>query len=125
MIFGASGDLTVRKLLPAIGRLAADGALAPEVTLIGVARTAMTDDEFRSRCRHAIQESGPMVDQLIAGARYVAGGYDDPVTYAAVEHLVVELDQQRGTGGNRVLLPGYATTTVRVDCRTSRRGRAG
>ena len=54
VIFGASGDLTARKLLPALGRLAADGALAPEVTLVGVARTALTDDEFRSRCRQAI-----------------------------------------------------------------------
>ena len=48
VIFGASGDLTARKLLPALGRLAADGTLAPEVTLVGVARTALTDDEFRS-----------------------------------------------------------------------------
>jgi glucose-6-phosphate 1-dehydrogenase len=59
VIFGASGDLTARKLLPALGRLAADGALAPEVTLVGVARTALTDDEFRSRCRQAMQPSGP------------------------------------------------------------------
>jgi glucose-6-phosphate 1-dehydrogenase len=102
VIFGASGDLTTRKLLPALGRLAADGALAPEVTLIGVARTAMTDDEFRSRCRQAMQASGPGVDQLIAGARYVAGGYEDPATYTALERLVAELDQHHGTDGNRV-----------------------
>jgi glucose-6-phosphate 1-dehydrogenase len=102
VIFGASGDLTARKLLPALGRLAADGALAPEVTLVGVARTALTDDEFRSRCRQAIQASGPAVDRLIAGARYVAGGYDDPATYSALEQLVAELDEQRGIGGNRV-----------------------
>jgi glucose-6-phosphate 1-dehydrogenase len=111
VIFGASGDLTARKLLPALGRLAADGALAPEVMLIGVARTAMTDDEFRSRCRQAMQASGPDVDQLIAGARYVAGGYDDPATYTALEHLVVDLDQQRGTGGNRVY---YLATPPRL-----------
>jgi glucose-6-phosphate 1-dehydrogenase len=102
VIFGASGDLTARKLLPALGRLAGDGALAPEVTLIGVARTALTDDEFRSRCRQAIQASGPGVDQLIAGARYVAGSYDDPATYATLERLVAELDQHRGSEGNRV-----------------------
>src|SRR5215471_3110070 len=102
VIFGASGDLTARKLLPAIGRLAADGALAPEVTLIGVARTAMTDDEFRARCRRAIQTSGAEVDRLIAGARYVAGGYDDPATYAELDQVVAELDRHRGTSGNRV-----------------------
>jgi glucose-6-phosphate 1-dehydrogenase len=102
VIFGASGDLTARKLLPALGRLAADRALAPEVTLVGVARTALTDDEFRSRCRQAIHASGPDVDQLIAGARYVAGSYDDPATYLALERLVRELDERRNLGGNRV-----------------------
>jgi glucose-6-phosphate 1-dehydrogenase len=111
VIFGASGDLTARKLLPAIGHLAADGALAPEVTLIGVARTAMTDDEFRGRCRRAIQASGAEVDRLIAGARYVAGGYDDTATYAALDHVVAELDRLRGTGGNRVY---YLATPPRL-----------
>jgi glucose-6-phosphate 1-dehydrogenase len=102
VIFGASGDLTARKLLPAIGRLAADGALAPEVTVVGVARTSLTDDEFRSRCSEAIQASGPGVDELIAGARYVTGGYDDPATYVALAHLLAELDERRGTDGSRV-----------------------
>ena len=102
MIFGASGDLTARKLLPALGRLAADGALAPEVSLIGVARTALTDEEFRSHCRRAAQASGPGVDRLIAGARYVAGSYDDPATYTALAEVVVEGDEHRGLGGNRV-----------------------
>jgi glucose-6-phosphate 1-dehydrogenase len=111
VIFGASGDLTARKLLPALGRLAADGALAPELTLIGVARTAMTDDEFRSRCRQAMQASGPGVDQLIAGARYVPGGYDNPATYTALEQLVTELDQHHGTHGNRVY---YLATPPRL-----------
>lgn len=102
VIFGASGDLTARKLLPALGRLAADAALAPEVTLVGVARTALTDDEFRDRCREAIDASGPGVDALIAGARYVSGGYDDPGTYVALEQLVRGLDEHRGIDGNRV-----------------------
>ena len=108
VIFGASGDLTARKLLPALG---ADGALAPEVALIGVARTAMTDDEFRARCRQAMQASGPGVDQLITGARYLAGGYDDPATYIALERLLAELDQRHGTHGNRVY---YLATPPRL-----------
>ena len=102
MIFGASGDLTARKLLPALGRLAADRALAPEVTLVGVARTALTDDEFRSRCRQTIRASGHAVEELIASARYVAGSYDDPATYLGLEQLVTELDDRRSLGGNRV-----------------------
>ena len=51
VIFGASGDLTARKLLPALEQLAAYGALPPEVALIGVARTPMTDEEFSRYCR--------------------------------------------------------------------------
>ncbi len=102
VIFGASGDLTTTKLLPALGRLAADGVLAPEVTLIGVARTPISDEEFRARCRQSMDRSGPGVDRLIAGARYVAGGYDDAATYATLEQVVRELDERRGTEGNRV-----------------------
>jgi glucose-6-phosphate 1-dehydrogenase len=102
VIFGASGDLTARKLLPALGALAADGALSPAVTLIGVARTELADDEFRARCRLAMHATGPDVDQLIDGARYVAGQYDDPATYAALERLITELDERHGTAGNRV-----------------------
>jgi glucose-6-phosphate 1-dehydrogenase len=78
VIFGASGDLPARKLPPALARLAADGALAPEVTLGGVARTALTDDEFGARCRQAMRASGPGVDRLIAGARYLTGGTTIP-----------------------------------------------
>jgi glucose-6-phosphate 1-dehydrogenase len=111
VIFGASGDLTARKLLPALGRLAADAALAPEVTLVGVARTALSDDKFRARCHDAIDASGPGVDQLIAGARYVAGGYDDPATYEALGHLLADLDERRGTGGSRVY---YLATPPRL-----------
>jgi len=51
VIFGASGDLTARKLLPALDSLAVSGALPSEVALIGVARTPMTDEEFRDYCR--------------------------------------------------------------------------
>ena len=102
VIFGASGDLTARKLLPALGRLAADKALAPQVALVGVARTAMTDDEFRSRCREAIRASGADVDELIDGARYVSGNYDDPATHQELARLVRELDERRGLDGNRV-----------------------
>jgi glucose-6-phosphate 1-dehydrogenase len=102
VIFGASGDLTVRKLLPALGWLAADGALPPEVTLVGVARTALGDEAFRGRCRDAMQAAGAGADQLIAGARYVSGGYDDPATYTALDELLTELDERHGASGNRV-----------------------
>src|SRR4051812_41981443 len=81
VIFGASGDLTARKLLPALERLAAEGALPQETALVGVARTAMTDEEFADYCRTAVPGDGNgRWKALTASARYVSGGYDDPDT---------------------------------------------
>jgi glucose-6-phosphate 1-dehydrogenase len=103
VIFGASGDLTRRKLLPALERLADYGALPAEVALIGVARTPMTDVEFGNACRAAVD--GPenrRWAQLAAGARYVHGDYDDPATYARLAEVLAEGDRTHGTAGGRV-----------------------
>src|SRR3712207_3076212 len=103
VIFGASGDLTARKLLPALARLAGYGALPTEVTLVGVARTPMTDDEFADRCRRSVSgEDPPRWKDLTAAARYVSGDYDDPATYQRLSEVLVECDQRNGTAGNRV-----------------------
>src|SRR4029077_1743047 len=80
VIFGASGDLTERKLLPAIRQLVANHRLRPELPLVGVARTAMSDEEWADTCLSeapggtaAAAEWAPK-----ASFRYVTGGYDDP-----------------------------------------------
>jgi glucose-6-phosphate 1-dehydrogenase len=104
VIFGASGDLTARKLLPAIERLAAFDRLPTEFALVGVARSQMTDDEFRARCREAAEQgsgSSPQWERLIASARYVSGGYDDPQTYATLADVLDDCDRDCGTQGNR------------------------
>jgi glucose-6-phosphate 1-dehydrogenase len=112
VIFGASGDLTERKLLPAIEQLAAEGALPAEVALIGVARTAMSDEEFRERCRRSAPAAGNQRwADLVDSARYLAGGYDDPATYARLSDVLDECDQTRGTAGNRVF---YFSTPPRL-----------
>src|SRR3712207_5750620 len=80
VIFGASGDLTARKLLPALERLAGYGALPPEVALVGVARTPMSDADFGELCRRSVSGDDPRWRELTAAARYVHGGYDDPAT---------------------------------------------
>src|SRR4051794_14459925 len=70
VIFGASGDLTARKLLPALERLAAYGVLPPELVLVGVARTPMTDEQFVAYCQQKVADSGNATcDELVAGAR--------------------------------------------------------
>jgi glucose-6-phosphate 1-dehydrogenase len=103
VIFGASGDLTARKLLPAVERLAAHRALSDEVVLVGVARTSMSDDEFRSYCAEAVRgEENPRWRALLATARYVSGGYDDPATYHRLAEVLTECDRDHATAGNRV-----------------------
>ena len=56
IIFGASGDLTFRKLIPSLYRLACKDRLPPETRIVGVARTPMTDDQFRARLSKAVSE---------------------------------------------------------------------
>jgi Glucose-6-phosphate dehydrogenase, NAD binding domain len=77
VIFGASGDLTERKLLPAIRQLAAHGRLGPEFALVGVARTAMSDEEWAAKCLS--DDPGGTAAEWApkASFRYVSGGYDD------------------------------------------------
>jgi glucose-6-phosphate 1-dehydrogenase len=102
VIFGASGDLTARKLLPALERLSAYGALPPEVALVGVARTPMTDAEFADYCRAKVPGTdNPRWAALTAGARYVHGGYDDPDTYARLAEVLEDTDRTQGTAGSR------------------------
>ncbi|MFL6130528.1 MAG: glucose-6-phosphate dehydrogenase [Mycobacteriales bacterium] len=100
VIFGASGDLTRRKLVPALESLARAKRLPAQFALVGVARTAMSDDDFR---RLVLGEAGESVrPELTAGFRYLSGRYDDPETYRRLTALLAELDTERGTGGTRV-----------------------
>ena len=104
VIFGASGDLTERKLLPAVERLCEYNRLPREFCLVGVGRTPMTDGEFADRLRRAAPKGGGN-DQwadLVASVRYVSGGYDDPATYARLAEVLEECDRTRGTAGGRV-----------------------
>src|SRR3954468_9126359 len=100
VIFGASGDLTRRKLLPAVESLARYNRLPDEFALVGVARTAMSDEQF---VQSALGDRSPADKrQLQGGVRYVAGGYDDPDTYKRLAEVLDGLDVQRGTAGNRI-----------------------
>ena len=106
VIFGASGDLTERKLLPAIDQLAALGRLPGEVALIGVARTPMSDEEFGAHCRaaaaHANGGTSSQWGELMSSVRYVSGGYDDQATYHRLVQVLDECDEKLGSGGSRV-----------------------
>jgi glucose-6-phosphate 1-dehydrogenase len=107
-IFGASGDLTQRKLMPALYSLAFRNLLPAGFAVVGVARTPMSDDEFREKMRQAVAEHGrdefrqEIWDELAGGIRYVATDFADKGGEQHVVDCLNSLDQEYGTGGNRV-----------------------
>jgi len=107
VIFGANGDLTKRKLVPALYRLAYERRLPAGFSVVGNSRTAMGDDEFREKMREATQsylEDTPFDEDLwrefAAGLFYVAGDLKDPGCYQEIRTKLEELEQSRQTGGN-------------------------
>jgi glucose-6-phosphate 1-dehydrogenase len=102
VIFGASGDLTARKILPALARLADRGVLDDGFTVIGVARTAWTDEEFRAQVADATPEGGTKWKALTGRFKYITGEYDHPDTFAQLRDHLDEADRVDGTGGNRL-----------------------
>jgi glucose-6-phosphate 1-dehydrogenase len=101
IVFGASGDLTSRKLMPAIERLSRRRLLPPAFSVVGIARTQMSDDDFRTRMLDAIPDSGPAWPELVRHFRYVAGEYAHPDTFDKLKAVLNDLDAERGTSGNR------------------------
>ena len=90
VIFGANGDLTKRKLLPALYRLAYERRLSPGFAVLGISRTAMTDDQFRDKMRESVEkflEDSPFDKDVWAGFAqglfYMAGDVSDPATFTS------------------------------------------
>ncbi len=108
VIFGASGDLTKRKLGPALFNLALQGLLPPETVIVGVSRTEMSDDAFRAQIREGVDAHSrvEVTDEAVwtsfaSRLRYVAGSFDDTQVYERLRALIVELDAA-GAAGNRL-----------------------
>jgi glucose-6-phosphate 1-dehydrogenase len=108
VVFGASGDLTRRKIFPALYALAYRRLLPEQFAVVGVARTESTDDEFRDRMEHAVREFGrddfeqDVWDWLAQGTRYLAADFAEGGAEDRLVALLTELDEERGTRGNRV-----------------------
>ena len=107
VIFGASGDLTKRKLMPALYRLAYDRRLSAGFAVVGISRSPLSDDQFRNRMRDAVQsfsedtEFSPEVWRAFAdGLSYVAGDINSADLYRQLGVKLAELERQRQTGGN-------------------------
>ena len=109
-IFGASGDLTARKLLPALFDLWSDGYLADSAPIVGVARREKTDDSFRDEMYEAINghvRAGTVSkDQWSQFAKRLFYRHLDiasPDSYKPFRSQLETIEAQQGTGGNRVV----------------------
>jgi glucose-6-phosphate 1-dehydrogenase len=106
VIFGASGDLTRAKLLPALYHLQEDGALPERYRVVGVSRTPMTDDAYRDATRTAIgRQTGtemPADHPLLRALHYQAADVDDRGGVARLRARLEALEQEHGLPGNRL-----------------------
>jgi len=106
VIFGAAGDLTKRKLIPALYNLARSQLLSREFAIVGVARAPLTTDEFRQKMTREIREFA--TDQVEPGLwdwfaerlHYLPGNFEDPQVYPELRTLLETVDREHGTRGN-------------------------
>ena len=107
VIFGASGDLTARKLIPALYELVARRRLPMEFAVVGVSRTEMSNEEFRAKLRKALDEQRPggvsdeIWESFASGVFYLPGDTNKAETYQELKGFLKKLDAERGTEGNR------------------------
>jgi glucose-6-phosphate 1-dehydrogenase len=124
IIFGASGDLTERKLIPALYTLDIEGHLPPGYAVVGVARTEFDDDGFRQHLKAGVIEHARLSsaglgessasaagappageaawDRFAGRLHYVQGDYDDPATYAALAERIAAADSSCESCGNHL-----------------------
>ena len=108
VIFGATGDLTHRKLVPALYNLAADGDLPPGSVVIGFARRDKPDDVFRKEMEEATRKFSrqPVQDELwnsfVQNLYYHRSEFDHDEGYQSLAEKIARLDQEHGLGGRRM-----------------------
>jgi glucose-6-phosphate 1-dehydrogenase len=123
VIFGAAGDLTKRKLLPALYNLKAHGLLPRELAVVGVARKEKSHEQFRDEQSRDIREfattavDGALWAELRDAMYYLAGDFSDPATYSQLANLLGDVAKRHGTGGNVLFYlatpPGFFGEVVR------------
>ncbi len=102
VIFGASGDLTARKLIPAVYNLSYDNLLPADFHLVGYGRKPIPDDEFRGLATDAIKEfsrrelNESVWGRVSANTSYVAGGYDEPAAFDRLAEHIAEIEKRLG-----------------------------
>jgi len=108
VIFGGTGDLAQRKLLPALYNLAHEGQLPERFNLIAFARREQPHDEYQQMARASIEKHSrtmpkpEVLDALLENVRYVPGSFDDASAYEQLEKLADDFDERAGIVFNRV-----------------------
>jgi glucose-6-phosphate 1-dehydrogenase len=109
VVFGASGDLAHRKLLPALYTLAVGAHLPAAFGVVGVSKSEFSDQQFRADMREAVgkfSRTKPVDEDVwqdfAAGLHYVSGSFDDPQTFQKLKVKLQEVDKARATRGNRL-----------------------
>jgi glucose-6-phosphate 1-dehydrogenase len=109
VIFGASGDLAQRKLVPALHSMACEGVLADPVRVLGVARSGFTDESFRDHLYEGVEaysRRSPKTCELWSdfgtSYSYLQGDYDDPDTYQRLLAYLEALEAEDGTSSHRL-----------------------
>ncbi|HEX8084828.1 MAG TPA: glucose-6-phosphate dehydrogenase [Solirubrobacteraceae bacterium] len=107
VIFGATGDLARRKLLPAVYNLAHEGALPERFQLVGASRGELSDADFRQQAVESIKRFSrrapdeEVLNRMVEGIRYVVAPFDDPGGYERLDAVLRELDEVAGVPLNR------------------------
>ena len=102
VIFGASGDLTARKLIPAVFNLSYDNLLPADFYLVGYGRKPIPDEEFRKLAADAIKEfsrrelNEGVWGRIASNTSYVAGGYDEPAAFDRLAQHIAEIEKKIG-----------------------------
>jgi glucose-6-phosphate 1-dehydrogenase len=122
VIFGVTGDLARKKLMPAIYDLANRGLLPPSFALVGFARRDWADEDFGQVVYEAVQQHArtpfrqEVWDRLAEGFRFVQGTFDDEDGFARLAETLEKLDAERGTGGNHAFYLSIPPKAFPVVC---------
>ncbi|MCE7010664.1 glucose-6-phosphate dehydrogenase [Kibdelosporangium philippinense] len=123
VIFGVTGDLSRKKLMPAIYDLANRGLLPPGFALTGFARRDWDNEDFAQIVYEAVKEHArtpfrqEVWDRLAEGIRFVQGSFDDDDAFDRLAATVRQLDEERGTGGNHAFYLSIPPAAFPVVCK--------
>ncbi len=122
VIFGGSGDLTRRKLLPAIYNLVLDGSLPSNFAVLGIGRKPWSDDEFRTVAREGIEKFSRQSlqedkwEEFARRLRYFSGAIDDPTMYQGLRSRIEEIETEFNLPGQRVFYLAIPPTSFAPSC---------